>query len=349
MSSAFASGIVTLSMGTHKVLERSGLALLAILVVGAAEAQSKRMPVRTQEIPDTESGRPAASAERPTFKGRLLIYGPQSLPVTPPPEHVATPPPDAAAAAPPAPAVQPPAIAAPAPVVAPVTPPPAPVATPIPAPAPPPAPVAAPAPPPAPVVAPAAPPAPVAAPTPPPTPTPAPAQLAVPEPNPAPPAPVAAPTPAPVIAAPAPREPVVREPVVRIEPPKPAAPPKQDVALAVPSSSAASVPGAPVPIEMNLIESIFTCLAPGLPQDWRRAWVEITDQGTGKEKVSRFRYTNLRNDEEGEPLVPCNAQELTRRIVGLNEKLPPERRAWTRALLVIESDGEYELTYEYPK
>ena len=162
-----------------------------------------------------------------------------------------------------------------------------------------------------------------------------------------------------MIAAPAPKpEPVApREPIVRSErvapvapataPAKPAAP-RQEVALAVPSSSAVT-PAAPVPIEMAVIESIFTCLAPGLPQDWKRAWVEITDAGAGKEKASKFFFTNLRGDNEGEPLVPCNAQELTRRIVGLNEKLPPDRRAWTRALLVIDSDGEYEMSYEYSK
>ena len=98
-----------------------------------------------------------------------------------------------------------------------------------------------------------------------------------------------------------------------------------------------------------MIESIFNCLSPGLPQDWKRAWVEITDQGGGKEKDSKFRVSNVRGNDEGEPLVPCNAQELTRRIVGLNEKLPADRRAWTRALLVIDSDGEYELTYDYTK
>jgi hypothetical protein len=143
----------------------------------------------------------------------------------------------------------------------------------------------------------------------------------------------------------------VREPIVRPEPARPAqaAPaPRQDVAIAVPSASSAS-PAAPVAIETKLIESIFHCLSPGLPQDWRKAWIEITDEGAGKEKASKFRVSNIRGPDEGEPLVPCNAQELTRRIVGLNEKLPPDRRAWTRALLVIDSDGEYELTYDYPK
>jgi hypothetical protein len=321
----------------RKTLSGLLVALLALASAGSAQA-GKRMPVRTQEIPDTESGRPAASAERPTFKGRLLIYGPQGLPVTPPPEHVKKPEPEATPVAAPAPKPEP----APAPVVTPVTPPPAPVAAPLPAP-----PVQAAKPEPVPQ-------APIAAPAPPPKPEP----IAAPAP-PAKPVAVAAPKPEP-LAAPAPKpepvvreEPRVREPVVRLEQARPApaaaAPARQDVAMAAPSGAAAPSPASPVAIEMKMIESIFTCLAPGLPQDWKRAWVEITDAGGGKEKVSRFFFSNLRSDTDGEPLVPCNAQELTRRIVGLNDKLPPERRAWTRALLVIDSDGEYELSYEYPK
>ncbi len=103
-------------------------------------------------------------------------------------------------------------------------------------------------------------------------------------------------------------------------------------------------------IEVKLIESIFNCLSPGLPPDWKRAWVEITDQGGGREKDAKFRVSNIGHvDDEGEPLVPCNAAALTGSIVGLNEKLPPDRRAWKRALLVIESDGEYELSYDYNK
>ena len=125
-------------------------------------------------------------------------------------------------------------------------------------------------------------------------------------------------------------------------------PPRQEVALAAPSSVA--TPAAPLAIESKLIESIFNCLSPGLPPDWKRAWVEITDQGAGKEKDAKFRVSNIGHvSDEGEPLVPCNAAALTGSIVGLNEKLPPDRRAWTRALLVIESDGEYELTYDYAK
>ena len=303
-----------------------GLVLLAACAVTTdADAQKRRLPTRAEEVPDTESGRPAASAEKPTFKGRLIIYGPPELPLGAPPEHIKPAPKIEPVAEEPKPEPAPAPIAAPAPpVVAPL---PAPVATP--KPTPPPAPIAAPKPAPAPTP----PPAPIAAPAPVPTPPPAPA-VVVTVPTPPPPAPVAAPirvapTPAP-IAAPA------RTPAP--------APPRPEVALAAPSSAPA--PASPAAIEARLIESIFYCLSPGLPQDWKRAWIEITEQG----KNSIFRVSNIRDvNDAGEPLVPCNAQALTGRIVGLNEKLPPDRRAWTRALLVIDSDGEYELTYDYAK
>jgi hypothetical protein len=102
-------------------------------------------------------------------------------------------------------------------------------------------------------------------------------------------------------------------------------------------------------IDTRLIESIFACLSPGLPQDWKKAWIEITDVGADKEKDSKFFVTNQYGDDTGEPLVPCNAPAVTRGIVSLNEKLPPDRRGWARARLVIDSEGDYELSYDYPK
>ena len=129
----------------------------------------------------------------------------------------------------------------------------------------------------------------------------------------------------------------------------PAAAPRQEVALAVPSAAAVPSPAAPMAIEARLIESIFACLSPWLPQDWKKAWIEITDVGAGKEKDSKFFVTNQYGDDTGEPLVPCNAPAVTRGIISLNEKLPPDRRGWARARLVIDSEGDYELSYDYPK
>lgn len=339
-------GIYDLAMHTLPRRALSGLLLLAALAaVTDADAQRRRMPVRTEDVPDTESGRPAASAEKPTFKGRMIIYGPPEVPFGAPPEHIKPAPKTEPVAEPkpepaPAPSASPAPIVAPPPPVASPAPKPLPaqIAVPVPAPTPPQSPVVVVPvpPPPAPVAVPiptAPPPVRIAAPAPAPTPPPAPAAVPVQPP----PAPVAVPIP-------------TVPPRARIAAPAPAPtpPPRREVALAAPSSVAA--PAAPMAIEGKLIESIFNCLSPGLPPDWKRAWIEITDQGAGKEKEAKFRVSNIGHvSDEGEPLEPCNARALTGSIVGLDEKLPPERRAWTRALLVIESDGEYELSYDYAK
>jgi hypothetical protein len=339
-------------MGSRPDLKRALVALAALAslaIATGAEAQKRRLPSRTEEVPDTESGRPAASAANPTFKGRMSIFGPPSLPVGMPPDHSkpapvaepATSPPAPAAVAAPAPPPAPaPVIAAPAPtpqkpaapLVAPAPQVPAPIAIPLPAPAP-----AAPVAKPAPAVA----PAPViAAPTPAPVPA-APPVVAAPAPRPE---PIVRPEPpraAPIVA------PVIAAPVIAPSSPKPApaAPPRQDVAMAAPSSAAS----APVPIAMDakLIENIFACLAPGLPQDWKKTWIVVT--GPSSKPSAKFYFTNTPGDDQGEELVPCSAQALTQSITGLNDKLPADRRAWNKATLTIESDGEYELSYDYPK
>src|SRR5512134_3361235 len=90
-----------------------GLALLALLAaMHSAEAQRRRLPSRTEPIPDTETGAKAGSAgnEEP----RLIIYGPPTPPLGAPPSSV-TQPPAPEAATKPAPAAEP----APAPVASP--------------------------------------------------------------------------------------------------------------------------------------------------------------------------------------------------------------------------------------
>jgi len=126
-------------------------------------------------------------------------------------------------------------------------------------------------------------------------------------------------------------------------------PEKREVAAIVP----APAPGAPPKLDGKMVEQIFSCLAPGLPQDWKRTWVVVTsvEAGEGKEQrfEAKFYYSNSLGDDEGEALVPCNAQEVARRITGLNDALPPEQRRWKSARLAIDSEGDYELKYDYAK
>ena len=101
-----------------------------------------------------------------------------------------------------------------------------------------------------------------------------------------------------------------------------------------------------------MVSNIFDCMSPGLPQEWRKTWVVITGKdapGSERKYEAKFYFATLPSDLEGEPFVPCSAQEITRRLTGLNEGLPPDRRAWKSATLVITSEGEFDLKYDYAK
>jgi hypothetical protein len=316
-------------MATGDVLKRIAVIAIAMLAVNAADAQQrKRLPSRTEPIPDTETGRPAASAEPPPNPS-MMIYGP---PVTPLGAPVVPPVPETAKPTAPPEETKPAPVAAPKPA-----PPPEPVAAP--APPPKPEPVAAPKPQPVPppVVRPVPEtPQPVAVPAPAPKPEPVAAPVPAPEPKPAPVIAAPAPKPAPIVAVPEtkPAPIVVPQPVV-----KPAPERREVVATVRPSAPAAAK------LDDKFVERIFACLSPGLPSDWRRAWIVVTNVGAaGARKLeSKFFYTTSRRDEDAESLVPCSAQDITDRIAGL----PAARQDWRSAKLLIDSEGEFDLKYEY--
>jgi hypothetical protein len=135
-------------------------------------------------------------------------------------------------------------------------------------------------------------------------------------------------------------KPVAPPPVAK---PAPAAPEKREVAAVAPAPSAFAAPK----LDAKLVEQIFSCLAPGLPQDWKRTWVVVTSAGTAV--AAKFYVTSSYRDEDGEEFVPCNVPEITRRIAGLSDALPAEQRRWSSARLAIDNEGQYELKYEYPK
>jgi hypothetical protein len=122
-----------------------------------------------------------------------------------------------------------------------------------------------------------------------------------------------------------------------------AAPPARTIAAIAPAAAPYTAPK----LDAKLVEQIFSCLAPGLPQDWKRAWVVVTS-AEGK-LPAKFFFTSSYRDEDAEEFVPCNVQEISRRIAGLNESLPPAQRGWKSARLAINSEGAYELVYDYAK
>jgi hypothetical protein len=112
-------------------------------------------------------------------------------------------------------------------------------------------------------------------------------------------------------------------------------------------------PAKPRAPDAKLIERIFACLAPGLPQDWDKTWIVVTDLGAaqGKERQfeAQFFFTTPSGDDKGEPLTPCNSKGLALQVHDMNDLLAPEKRNWRKAQLLITSEGRFELKYDYPQ
>jgi hypothetical protein len=328
-------------------MRRLTLALVALLVFAEAAHAFRTPSVRSRNRAAGEPPAAPATVRMPDdakpadpTKADITIEGQPAPAITVAPPKPEAQKPAAAAEKKPAPEAPKPAV-----VAAPPPPPPAPkpevIAVPAPTPPKPevaavPIPAAPPPPPPAPIVVapPPPPPAPVVVAPPPPPPAPV-----VAAPPPPPPAPVVvAPPPAPVVAAPE-RKP---EPVVVL--PKPAPPPSPVVAI---SAKPAAAVGRPDP---RLIENIFACFSPGLPNEWRKAWVVVNETGPDRTKLdAKFFYAVRDSDNEGQAFTPCNARAVADSVYSLNDLLTPEQRRWGSARLMITSEGAYELKYDYAK
>ena len=103
---------------------------------------------------------------------------------------------------------------------------------------------------------------------------------------------------------------------------------------------------------VKAVEQIFACVAKGLPEGWRRAWVVVTEvSGDDKERTFEGKYHYSLDAAGGTPLalVPCNAREVAERVYALNDFLEFEKRQWKIATLIFTSDGKFELKYDYSK
>ena len=119
---------------------------------------------------------------------------------------------------------------------------------------------------------------------------------------------------------------------------------------------AAAAPQKPAAEEANAgdkaVEQIFNCVAAGLPKEWRRAWVVVTELG-GDDKERRFEgkfeYSLDAAGKDPKALAPCNAREVAENVYKLNDFLEPDKRKWKVATLIFTSDGKFEIKYDYTK
>ena len=102
----------------------------------------------------------------------------------------------------------------------------------------------------------------------------------------------------------------------------------------------------------KVIQEIFECLAVGLPKDWNRAWMSVTQVAGGGaqgEFEGRFFYATSSTDVAGKPLSICGAQTIAQAISRLRADLPADKRGWKGLKLTFTSEGKFDLYYDYGK
>jgi len=119
---------------------------------------------------------------------------------------------------------------------------------------------------------------------------------------------------------------------------------------------AADAPQKPAPEDANAgekaVEKIFGCVAAGLPKEWRRAWVIVTElSGGDKERKfeGKFLYSLDASGTNPQPLAPCDPREVAQDVYKLNDFLEYDKRQWKVATLIFTSDGKFEIKYDYAK
>ena len=128
--------------------------------------------------------------------------------------------------------------------------------------------------------------------------------------------------------------------------------PSMRFALALMAAALLAAPAHAQQPDAKAIQEIFDCLAVGLPKNWRKAWVVVSDLGeAGKDRKfeGKFHYATSATDNVGQPLLTCDAQQVARGVIALNTSLPLDKRRWKQARLTYTSDGKFNLAYDYGK
>jgi hypothetical protein len=101
--------------------------------------------------------------------------------------------------------------------------------------------------------------------------------------------------------------------------------------------------------DTRLAQTIFQCLAAGLPDDWERAFM-ILELPAPNSSDANVRYMVARSNV-GEPEVfqPCDARQPAQALLDARQDQAPDRRGWTGARLAVERVGKFEFNFDYPE
>ncbi len=112
----------------------------------------------------------------------------------------------------------------------------------------------------------------------------------------------------------------------------------------------AQQPAQPDPKEL---EEIFTCMASGLPANWKKTWVVVTETSNAsgtRQFEAKFFFATSASDSAGRPLRPCNERQVAESVYALNKYLPTfDQRQWKSARLQFGDDGSFNISYDYSR
>jgi hypothetical protein len=102
--------------------------------------------------------------------------------------------------------------------------------------------------------------------------------------------------------------------------------------------------------ETRLLGAIAQCLIEGLPGDWQRAQMTVElDSPGAPDGAVRYLFSRTLSRDQLEPFTPCDKRRPATTLVELRELQTQERRGWKTARFVVNRDGKFDLTYDYPK
>jgi hypothetical protein len=102
--------------------------------------------------------------------------------------------------------------------------------------------------------------------------------------------------------------------------------------------------------ENRAVAYIVDCMVSGLPEDWRRATMEVNLEKPFDDTGS-VRYVFSRDDSvaPAESFQPCDLKKPARTVIDLRDTLPAARRGWIGVQVTVLRDGRFGIRYGFPK
>ena len=102
--------------------------------------------------------------------------------------------------------------------------------------------------------------------------------------------------------------------------------------------------------ETRAVTSIVECLVEGLPEDWRRVQMVVELERPGAETGSvQYLVSRAGSPDQFEAFQPCDLRKPARTLIDARNDQATDKRGWTTARLLLQRDGKFGLSYDYPK